>query len=156
MKRRTTLGLAVACLVLAPSGLAATGGDEAMSPVGAWVLYFEPDPDSPGAPNTTMSNLNRSGTLTGAAWSDPRTNSVGSWGKVSQNRYRSTFYVMIPEAGGILKISEEFWMLSKDEMEGRQEVWWVPGSDPLGEPVVPLFWGSNLYKRIKAEPPQLP
>lgn len=154
MKRRITLVLA--CLLLAASSLAATGGNKAMSPVGAWAVYYEPDPDSQSDPNTSMSLFDRGGTVTGAAWTDPWTNTVGSWEKMTNNRYRVTFYVMIPDAGGILKIREEFWMLSKDEMEGRQESWWVPGSDPLGDAVVPLWWGTNLYKRIQPEPKQLP
>ncbi len=155
MKRPITLGLALACLLLAASSLMAAGGNQAMSPVGAWAVYSEPDLDSPGNPNTAMQMYNRSGTITGGAWSDPWTNSAGSWEKVAGDRYRSTFYVMVPEAG-ILKISEEFWMLNKDEMEGRYEGWWIVGSDPLGEAVVALWWGSNLYERILPEPKQLP
>jgi len=156
MRRTITLALALACLVLAASSLTAAGGRDAMSPVGAWAVYFEPDPDSEGDPNTSMSLFDRGGTVTGGAWTDPLTNTAGSWEKLAGNRYRSTFYVMIPEFDGILKVREEFWMLNKDEMEGRGEAWWVPGQDPLGDAVVPLWWGSSLYKRIKAEPKQLP
>jgi hypothetical protein len=144
-------------ILLAPAVVwADDDSDGKKSPEGAWALYFEPDPDSPGDPNTTMSMFDRGGTVNGAAWTDPYTNTVGSWEKVAGNRYRATFYVMIPDAGGILKIIEEFWMVNKNEMQGRQEGWWVPGSDPLGEAVVPLWWGTNVYKRIRPEPLQLP
>ena len=156
MKLRLTLVFALAFLLVGATSLTAAGGNEAMSPVGAWASYFEPDPDSPGEPNITMGTLERGGTVSGAAWTDPWTNTVGAWKKVAGNTYLSTFYVMLPEAGGILKIIDEFRMLSKDEGEGRQEAWWVPGPDPLGDPVARLWWGSTSYQRIRPEPPPLP
>ena len=157
MKVRLTAVFALAILLVGAASLTAAGSHEAMSPVGSWAAYYEPDPDSPGDPNITMGTYERGGTVHGVAWTDPWTNTVGAWEKVSGNTYRSTFYVMIPEVGGILKISEEFWMVSKDEMEGRAETWWVPGSDPLGDEVARLWWGSNSYKRIRPEsPPLLP
>ncbi len=156
MKARVILGLAVACMVLIASSLAEAGRDYAMSPVGAWAVYMEPAPGSPGDAGTGLAEYHRSGTMTGAAMADPWTNTVGSWEKVRANRYRSTFYVLIPDGPGVLKISEEFWMLNRNRMEGRYEIWWVPGEDPLGDAVVPLFWGSYVFKRIHAEPLQLP
>ncbi len=156
MKRRITLGLAVACVLLAASNLSAAGGSDAMSPVGSWVTYGVPDPGSPGDPGTGMISFTRSGTTATSVWGDPWTNTVGSWEKVAQNRYRSTYYVMIPAAGGILRVIDEFWMVTKDEMEGLYQMWWVPGNDPLGEAVGPLFWGSTIYERIHPEPLQTP
>lgn len=155
MKRTITLGLVLAGLVLVASSLAAAGGNKAMSPVGAWAWEFVPDQDSPGDPNTGLTQYNFGGTTTGAAWTDPWTNPAGEWQKVGRNRYRTTFYVMIPP-DGFLRNIEEFWMVNKDEMEGRQEGWWVPGTDPLGEAVVPLWWGTQYYRRIQVEPKQIP
>lgn len=156
MTRRIPWGLALLGLMLSAAVLEASGGDQAMSPVGAWTIRYEPDADSPGDPNTTLAQYHRGGTLSGAAWTDPWTNSAGSWEKVGSNRYRCTFYVMIPDGNGYLRIVEEFWMLDKDRMEGRQESWWVPGQDPLADAVAPLWWGFNSYRRIRAEPKQLP
>ena len=156
MKRTIMLVMALAGLLLLASGSQATSSKSAMSPVGAWAGYNEPGPGSPGEPNTTLTQYYRSGITNGGAWTDPYTNVVGSWEKVAPNQYRSTFYGMIPDAGGMLRINEEFWMLSKDEMEGRFEILWVPGQDPLGDAVATLFWGSMTFRRIDVRPMGLP
>ena len=71
MRHRITLGLALAGLMLAASGLAAAGGNDGKSPVGAWTIQYEPDEGSAGDPNTLLQQFQFGGTITGAAWTDP-------------------------------------------------------------------------------------
>ncbi len=158
MRHRITLGLTLVSLMLAASGLAAAGGNHWKSPMGAWTIQFEPDEGSPGDPNTTLQQLQFGGTITGAAWTDPWTNTGGHWTKTNRNRYLSTLYIMVPDFGGYLKVIQEFWMVDKDVMKGREEAWFVPGQDPLGEqlPGDPLWVGSLFFRRLKAEAKQIP
>lgn len=159
MGRRIALALALAGFMLtADHVMAAGGGNRGMSPVGVWTIEYIDDLD-PEDNNTIYQQYNHSGTLVGGAWTDSKTNTVGNWRKVGSHRYISTIWSMIPEADGYLKIIDEFWMIDKDTMEGRQEGWWIVGRDPLDPPVPPvgpLWTGSQQYRRLKAEPKQVP
>ena len=84
MNRRITLGLALTGLLLAASSLVAAGGKNAMNPVGAWTIQYVDDV-SEEANNTIFQQFHSDGTLTGAAWSDSKTNTVGVWKKTSRN-----------------------------------------------------------------------
>ena len=154
MNRRITLGLAMAVLMLAASSLVAAGGNKAMSPVGVWAINYVDDLD-PASNNTVVQQYNFGGTMSGVAWTDNTTNSVGTWRKAARNRYISATWLMIPDSDGYLKLNEEFWMIDKNTMEGRQEGWWIVGQDPLAPPVPPigpLWTGSHFYRRLRAEP----
>lgn len=157
MNRRITWGLALAGLLLAASVLTAASRNTAMSPAGTWTIQYVDD-ISEEANNTLLQQFHPRGTVSGAAWSDSKTNAMGVWRKTGRNRYIATVYVMIPEGNGYIRIIDEFWMVNKDEMEGRQEGWWVPGKDPLGPPAAPEPWwtGSQFYQRIPAEPKLFP
>jgi len=159
VNRKISLGLALAGLTLAASSLvAAGGGNQAMTPVGVWAINYVDDLD-PDANNSVIEQYNFGGTMSGVAWSDNKTNSVGNWRKVGRNSYISTTWLMIPDGDGYLKLIEEFWMIDKNTMEGRQEGWWIVGQDPLDPPVPPigpLWTGSHFYSRLQAEPTQVP
>ena len=159
MNLRNVLALSLAGLLVTASGLlAAGGGHGARSPVGAWSIFYEDDVDPDG--NAYLyQQFNRSGTINGGNWNDSQANIVGDWRKIRGNRFISTLWIMIPDADGYIKVIDEFWMIDKDTMEGRQESWWIVGPNPLNPPVPPLgpIWtGTQHYRRLTAESKQVP
>lgn len=154
MYRMIRLVLAIALVAAVAAAPAAAGEKRAMSPIGSWTVSYEDDA-SPADDNITLQALHSGGTLSGAAWSDATTNTVGSWEKTRGNRFASTFYIMIPP-NGYVKVVQEFWMVGKNEMRGREEGWFVVGQDPLAAPAALLWTGDLTFRRVPAEAKQVP
>ena len=160
MNRRVDLILSLAGFILIASGLiAADGGHPAMSLVGTWdverQMLFPEGPDQ-----KVISVFHFGGTAVTTPAIVPGLSIQGSWRKMNGRTFVVTFYLPIiddsepPQLVGYSKALVENTLIDKDTFEGRTEVWFLVGTDPLN-PLDTFFVeaSEDVGRRLKAEGP---
>jgi hypothetical protein len=143
------IGFALAFLLL-HSPAFAQGNSKAASPVGAWDTEVFQGGESAFRALTV---INFGGTMLNTPAVDPLITAYGSWKKVGENRYQSSFYILgIDGAGnhtGYVKGEAEFSMVGKDRQEGVNKLFFLVGLDPLSpDAVIPLVEETFIRKRL--------